>query len=232
MEIPVFLAMTAGEVLAAEALPQRLAWMACHFSAYGTGLSNLPKSLPEGSMLMLNDRTPVCGHDPQLVAKMLCDTAERFRCDSILLDFQRQDCPEADNIIEAVLKQASRPVGVTTGYAKDFDCPVLLPPVAPHVPLSEPLAPWKGREIWLELAAEGTQITVTTEGSQYTPLPFCEPPETAHKEEALHCHYEITVEEDRILFQLGRTEEDLTSLLKEAKEYSVTRAVGLWQELR
>lgn len=231
MEIPVFLAMTAGEVLAAEALPQRLAWMACHFSAYGTGLSNLPKNLPAGSMLMLNDRTPICGHDPALVAKTLCEAAERFHCDSILLDFQREGCEEAGKIIEAVLQRASCPVGISALYAKDHNCPVLVPPVAPHVPVAEALVPWTDREIWLELATEGTQITITTKGSQYTSLPFFEPGETAHKEETLHCHYEITVEEDRIVFQLGRTEEALAALLEESKQHGVTRAVGLWQEL-
>ena len=88
MEIPLFLAMTAAELRGAASMPSHPAWMACHFSCYGTGISNVPKRLPAGSMLMLNDRTPMCGHDPELVARMLCDAAEEFQCDSILLDLE------------------------------------------------------------------------------------------------------------------------------------------------
>lgn len=78
MEIPLFLAMTAAEFRIAAEIPAHPAWMACHFSAYGTGISNLPRELPAGAMLMLNDRTPICGHDPEDVAKPLCDTAQRL----------------------------------------------------------------------------------------------------------------------------------------------------------
>ena len=71
MPIPCYLAMTAAEYARAKELPGRLAWMACHFAPYGTGVVNLPQQLPEGSVLMLNDRIPICGHDPLLVADML-----------------------------------------------------------------------------------------------------------------------------------------------------------------
>lgn len=231
MEIPLFLAMTAGEVQGQQVLPRPLAWMACHFSCYGTGLSNLPRELPAGSMLMLNDRTPVCGHDPDLVAQRLWDTAQRLDCDSILLDFQRPDCNETPAIIEAILAAPPCPVGVSSLYAQGFHCPVLVPPVPPHIPLDDTLSPWKGRELWLEISTEGTEITVTTEGSHYAPLPFYTPPENAHREPELHCHYEITVSETEIRFRLGRTEADLEGLLSAAKSYGVTKGVGLWLEL-
>ena len=230
MEIPLFLAMTAAEVSQAEELPERLGWMACHFSAYGTGLSNLPKTLPPGSMLMLNDRTPICGHAPRQVAETLCGAAQRLQCDCISLDFQRKDQAELLPIIEAVLERAGCPVGVSALYAKDFDCPVLVPPITPYTPLEEALTPWKGREIWLELTAEGTQITVTPEGSRYAPLPDYVPPKTAHLEKDLSCHYEIEVSENEVRFLLGRTEADLQSLLKKAKEFNTTRTLRLWQE--
>ena len=232
MEIPLFLAMTAGEFRRAEQLPEHPAWMACHFSAYGTGLSNLPGKLPAGSMLMLNDRTPISGHAPELVAQQLCAAAEAFSCDCILLDFQRGGSTELAPVITTVLEKAPCPVGVSSLYAGDFNCPVLLPPVPPHVPLADALAPWQDRELWLEVTAEGTEITVTPEGSRYTPLPFYLPPETAHREEELHCHYEITVAENKISFRLGRTEADQNALLAAAHACQITRGVGLWQEYR
>ncbi len=232
MEIPVFLAMTAGEVAQAEELPERLAWMACHFSAYGTGISNIPKALPPGSMLMLNDRTPVCGHAPDAVAKALCEAAERLQCDCILLDLQRPEQEGLLPIIRAVLDRASCPVGVSALYAEDLDCPVLVPPVAPYQPLKKALTPWAGRELWLELSTQGTQITVTQEGSYYAPLPFYEPPEKGHYDQELCCHYEIQPEEKEVRFLLGRTETDLQTLLEKAKAFNVTHSIRLWQEFK
>ena len=231
MEIPLFLAMTAGELGLAAELPKRIGWMASHFAAYGTGLSNLPKTLPPGSMLMLNDRTPICGHAPQEVANTLCQAAERLQCDSILLDFQRRDQLEISPVVSAVLARATCPVGVSVLYAKDFDCPVLVPPIPPHRPLEDALTEWNSREIWLELTAEGTQITVTPEGSRYAPLPFSELPEKAHEDQGLCCHYEIEVSEHKVRFLLGRTKDDQSALLNKAKHHGVTRGVGLWQEL-
>ena len=48
MAIGRYFAMTAAEIRGCSALPAGIAWMACHFSPYGTGLSNLPPELPEG----------------------------------------------------------------------------------------------------------------------------------------------------------------------------------------
>ena len=232
MEIPIYLAMTAGEVLKADRLPERLAWMACHFSPYGTGLSNLPQALPEGAMLMLNDRMPPDWHDPELVASTLSETAEKFQCSCIVLDFQREGAKKTAPVIEAVLKKANCPVGVSSSYAENFDCPVLLPPIPPHIPLTEYLAPWRGREIWQELAFEGTEIAVTAEGSRYTSLPRFVPSEKAHFDEELGCRYDISVEDERVIFRLGRLLEDWNELIHNAKEYKVVQGVGLWQEVR
>ena len=50
MAIKGYLAMTAAEIAAAGAPAYGLAYMACHFSPYGTGLVNLPRELPEGRL--------------------------------------------------------------------------------------------------------------------------------------------------------------------------------------
>ena len=230
MEIPLYLAMTAAELRSATQVPAHPAWMACHFASYGTGLSNVPQTLPPGSMLMLNDRIPVFGHDATLVAQALCNAAKNLECDRILLDFQREGYEELRDIIQSVLVLASCPVGVSALYADGYDCPVLVPPIPPQVSPEEALSRWSGREIWLEVYAEGTQIRVTETGSQYTFLPHYLPKNNAHWEQALHCHYEITVEEDQVLFQLGRIEDDQRSLLSAASTLGVTCALGLWQE--
>lgn len=232
MEIPLYLAMTAAEFQRVKDLPDPLAWMACHFSSYGTGISNVPASLPPGSMLMLNDRIPINGHDPKLVSKTLCDAAQSLGCTGIVLDFQRTGCDALFDVVQAVLRQAGCPVGVSEPYAADFNCPVLMLPLPPHVSAKEALARQNGREIWLELSAEGTQISVTEEGSSYTSLSCVAFDGIIHSEPELHCHYNITVAEDRVIFQLGRTKEDQAALLETAAKLGVTGAFGLWQELK
>ena len=95
MAIRSFLAMTAAEFATAGTLPEYVAWMACHFSPYGTGLTNLPPTLPPGSLLILNDRIPICGHDPERIAGQLLQTAETTQCTGVLLDFQ---CASEENV--------------------------------------------------------------------------------------------------------------------------------------
>ena len=104
MAITPFLAMTAAEMHNCPYLPPKIAWMACHFSAYATGLSNFPQSLPPGSILIVNDRTPVFGHDPEVICGQLLGVVERLGCSGILLDFQRQGESETKKITEAVVK--------------------------------------------------------------------------------------------------------------------------------
>ena len=231
MEIPMYLAMTAAELRDVKTLNGHMAWLSCLFSPYSTGLSNVPKTLPPGSMLMLNDRMPICGHDSELIAKTLCNTAKELDCSGIVLDFQRTGYDALYDVVRAVMDRACCPVGVSDLYASGFDCPVLVPPIALHVLPKDALAPWEGREIWLELSSSGTEICVTEKGSQYTPLLCPSLDGVVHCEPELHCHYTITAKEDRVLFHLGRTKEDQISLLESARELGVSCALGLWQEI-
>lgn len=231
MAIPLFLAMTGAELQKNGPFPSNIAWMACHFSAYGTGISNAPEDLEPGSMVILNDRTPICGHDPERVADQMAQLAERVHAGAILLDFQRPDMPEAAAIASLVVQRCPCPVGVTEYYAHNLDCPVFLSPVPPHVPLAQHLEAWQGREVWLEIALDGTEILVSPEGCTYTPCPFSTPAERSHLDAQLHCHYEIVTAPEQICFRLFRTVEDLDSLVDAAAQMGVTRAVGLYQEL-
>ena len=231
MAIQQFLAMTGAEIEKRSPLPPHIAWMACHFSPYATGLSNIPKNLPAGSMVIVNDRTPVYHHDPVLIAEQLSKMEENICCSSILLDFQRQNVPETVEIVRAIIEQVSCPVGVTEHYAKDFDCAVFLPPVPPHLPPEAYLRPWQKREIWLELALDGTRIAVTESGCKFDPLDFLKPAEDCHHDPELHCHYHTTVSDEQISFHLYRRSEDLLSLLSAAEALGVEKAVGLYQEL-
>ena len=228
---PLYLAMTAAEFSACDKLPPFPAWMACHFSCYGTGLSNMPETLPDGAMLIVNDRTPVLGHDPDLIASQLTQMAEQWQLDSILLDFQRQGYAETAAIARAILEAHPCPVGVSDRYATELTCPVFLPPPPMDCPLDVYLAPWRGREVWLEAALGCQTITVTESGSQYGPVLSEEGKPPRFEEPLLMCHYRIDLTPNQADFTLFRTRTDLDKLLQAAEKLGVTKAVGLYQEL-
>lgn len=229
MAIVLYLALTAAEFHTNSPLPCPAAWMACHFSPYGTGLSNLPSELPKGSLLILNDRTPVFGHDPERIARQLSGIAERFECSGILLDFQRPGEPQAQDIATAIASLPC-PVAVTPQYAGRLDCAVFLPPPSLTTPLNTHLAPWQGREIWLEAAMETQCVRVGKTGSQTFSWDGDSLP-CPHTDEALHCAYRIEVHSDHIDFFLRRDEAQLQALLEEGEQLGIHQFVGLYQQL-
>ncbi|MBR1972247.1 MAG: hypothetical protein IKA16_02275 [Oscillospiraceae bacterium] len=231
MAIMPFLAMTASEMRSFSQIPAKTAWMACHFSPYGLGLSNLPRVLPSGSLLMVDDITPPHGHDSQIIAEQLQQCVETLGCCGILLDFQRPDNEETATLAQFLTAALPCPVAVSEEYAEAVDGPVFLSPVPPSVALSGHLAPWAGRDIWLDLSLAAEVITVTAQGAQAVPLPFPDMDADGFAETALHCHYRTELRENAAVFTLWRTREDLETLLEEAEESGIRTAVGLYQEL-
>lgn len=225
-----FLAMTAAEIAGNRPLPPKVAWMACHFSPYGPGLSNLPRQLPPGSLLMVDDATPMGGHDPQRIREQLRQCAETFDCRGILLDFQRPKDGKTTSLVEFLSDSLPCPMAVSHFYAEHSDCAVCLPPVPPSELPEAYFAPWQGREIWLELALDAVEVTVTETGSAFLPLPSAASSEPEFFDEALVCRYHCDVQEDAVRFTLRRSPEDLERFLSEAEKYGITRAVGLYQE--
>lgn len=231
MAILRYLAMTAAEIREKQDFSGNIAWMACHFSPYSTGLSNLPQVLSADSLLILNDYTPMQGHDPQVVAGQLRECVEALGCRGVLLDFQRPGEEQAAALAKRLTQALPCPVGVSEAYADGLDCPVFLSPVPPGTPAGEYLSPWLGREIWLELALDGEVIILTEKGTDTAPLPHAGALAGGFSEEMLHCHYHIEMVEDAAKFTLWRTRKDLEDLLMEAEKLGVTTAVGLYQEL-
>lgn len=207
--------------------PTRTAYMACHFSPGGSGLSNMPRFLPEGSILLLDDSMQVAGHDPGVVVQQLKEVVDRFSVWAVLLDFQRPPTEESSKMVAAILENASCIAAVTPAYARE-DSTVFLPPLPTNKSLAEYLKPWK--KVFLELASEGLEITVTKDGSRFsavyptTPLPL--------EDKRLHCHYSVKVFPGKAVFTLNRTREDLADLAKEAEQLGVLGLVGLYQELK
>ena len=228
MEIAMYLAMTAAEFSTCGQFPERVAWLACHFSPSGPGLSNIPKSLPAHSLLMVDDSTPFQNHEPECIIRQLREAVSALEAQAVILDFQR---PYDKDVQALVLKQQNElpcPVAAPPEYAQG-DCPVFLPPCPLNKPLKNHLAPYRGRQIWLDAAPLPMQVTVTAKGSKSQVLSMQESSNTPHWESNLCCHYKIELEEERIVFTLVR---DFESWLTEAEKLGVSAAIGLYQEFR
>ena len=224
-----YLAMTAAEIAQVAPLPARLAWMACHFSAYGTGLSNLPQSLPPGSVLLVNDRTPMSGHDPLRIRDQLAQAVDDFSLMGIVLDLQRPDHPQAVALVEALKGAFSCKLAVSPSYSIP-GVGVFLPPPPVNCPLQNHLKPWQGYEIWLEAELSAQKFCVGPDGCKVTPLPAQTQP-LPHPCPDLFCHYHATIKDDLAEFCLHRTKQDLQALLQAAEDLGVVAALGLYQEL-
>ena len=103
-----------------------------------------------------------------------------------------------------------------------------LPPPKLTCRLADHLAPWKGREIWLEAAMECRSYCITEAGCVSHPgtidhFPFWN--------DELCCRYRIDLSDNAACFTLCRNRDDLSTLLDQAAAFGVTRGIGLWQEL-
>ena len=228
MDFPGFLAITASEMAACWVLPPRIAYMSCHFSPYGRGLSGVPRSLPPGSVLMLTDRTPIAGHDPGLVAQQLEEAARQLACRALVLDLQRES-EEAQAIVDAVTALPC-PVVVTERYAGQRQCAVLVAAPRLWTPLWEALSPWKGRTIWLETVCDSALVTVTDQGSRYKA--FDGVPTDPQWDHAMQVLHEAQHTDTCALYGLWRTEAQLPAFMEAARKLGVTEFLGLWQQLR
>lgn len=228
MTIPVYLAMTAEEMAAAP-LPPHLAWMACHFSPYSTGLVNLPEDLPKGSLLILNDRTPIHGHKPEQVCEELALVIETFSCCGLLLDFQNHSCAEAAELVQYLSNNLPCKIGIPAEYQSE-NAAVFLPPIPTDILPKDYLAPWKGHEIWLEMSSEGQTLSLTSNGTTALPNRVTSFP-SAHIDPELHCHYHIASGSQSVSFHTWRTGKDIVSMLDKAEKYGIAKAIGLYQEL-
>ena len=227
MVCPVYLAMTAAEFCNTDPLPHPLAWMACHFSPYAKGLSNIPNHLPQDSMLILNDRIPVDGHCPDQIVKELTDLVQRLDIKNLLLDLQRPENNLTRTIVEEIVATLPCTVGISHHYALEGQ-PVFVPPIPQDIPPEKYLQSWENHKIWLEIAADPLCLELTDEGCRIIEAnqSFAA---TEHWEESLRCHYKIQTTEDRIRFLLYRKAQELDSFLT---GLNIDCAIGLYQQFR
>ncbi len=229
MGIALYLAMTAAEFSSCVQLPAHMGWLACHFSPSGPGLSNIPRQLPPDSLLILDDSTPFAAHRPEVILTQLQNAVQSLSVTALILDFQRPAVKELAELAVYLGRNLPCSVVVPPRYA-GRDLPVFLSPIPLHIPLAKVLAPWQGREIWLDVPCLPGQVTVTGKEAQYQwhcgnllrSLP--------HYSQELCCHYGIEQKETGIQFLFHRTEEDLILFLESAQRLGVAGTVGLYQE--
>ena len=229
MAIACYLAMTAAEFSACDNLPAHVGWLACHFSPSGPGLSNIPKNLPPHSLLIIDDSTPFHNHDQKLILRQLQDAISPLGVCAVMLDFQRPNTYGIQELVSLLQQELSCPVAAPPQYASE-NSPIFLPPCPLNLPLEKHLAPYQGREIWLDSAPLPVQIAVTDKSSTYETLPLTTPNDIHYWESALCCNYHIDVQKDRIIFTLSRDSGAMEKWLEKAEALGVTAAVGLYQE--
>lgn len=230
MDFEIYLAVTGAELALASQNHKPLAWMGCHLSAGGSGISGVPVSLPPDSILVLTDQMPPQGHDPQQVAQELVDAAHQLNCSRILLDFQRPKSDAGNQIVDHILSLADCPVGVSEDYGEHFCCPVFLRPPPLWTALDDHIAPWKGREIWLEAAQEDALVRVTQAGSSYEA--WDDGGDYPFRDEQLQIAYKLETAPDCLYVFLHRGPKELQALLEKAKQLGISTAIGLYQHLK
>ena len=175
--------------------------------------------------MILDDSSPIQGHDPERIREELAALAEAHRVAAVLLDFQR---PGAGEMVSVLSEGLPCPGAVSALYGMMTQGPVLLPPVPPFRLLGEHIRDWHGRELWLELSPEGSEVRLDEDGPHAEPwwpegpLPF--------RHGALKCRYRTELLPGAAIFRGCRTAEDLDELLGEAERLGVTAALGLWAE--
>ena len=231
MPIPFYLAMTAGEYAACGQFPAPMGWLACHFSSSGNGLSNIPDTLAQNALLIVDDSIPFQNHDVRCICSQLQEAVARLHTAAVILDFQRPGNSGIAKLVSVLQQELSCSVIVTPQYAQDGQ-PVFLPPAPMYQPLAEYLRPWQGREIWLDVTPLATEITITDTQSTAENISMENIPEQCYTDPLLHCKYTIQIRNTCAVFTLYRDADNWETWLSEAKSLGVQGVIGLFQEWR
>ena len=178
--------------------------------------------LPKGALLVLHDALP-----PEDPAPIL-EAVEKSDPCGILLDFQK---PGQESVVKALCGKLPHPIAVSEPYAGGVEGAVFLPPCPPDRPLEAHIAPWKGREIWLDTAPEVLLLTLKPTGCAAENL--LSPPNSPHfTHETLCCRYKTEIHPTEIRFTLWRDKQMLEAHTHQAQTLGITKTFCLYQEWR
>lgn len=230
MSIPLYLAMTAADF--SSPLPERAAWMAVHFSVADRGISNVPASLPPGSLVILNDQIPWNGHSSGLICSGMVDLLLKTGAEGLLLDFERPALPETRELVRSLAlccEAIGCPVAMPPAYLSRVPSAVFLPPlpcrVAPELP--------ENREVWAELSPTALRAVIGAEGTaleEADPWSVLREAERhpVFREPELGCMYFSRARGTEVEINLFDTRETLMEKL--CRYPQITRAVGSYRE--
>lgn len=236
MPISIYEAVTVGDCAGRDAPKAHAAWMAAHFSAAGTGVSNLPQRLPPGSLLILDDRIPWQNHDAQRICQELLQAVANLACSGILLDFEREPCPQTRSfcaLLSTYCQQHSIPLGMPPAYGLSLPVALFLPPLPCWPGPKMVLQPFSGRELWLDAAESGCVAEIGCESVQI----FRADPAVLQAQAEGHavfwhcglcCRYYSSQMGDRIRVALYDTRQTMAQKLDICAKLGVTVAVMPW----
>lgn len=207
------------------ALPKELGY-ARFFCPFGAEKPPM-EGLPEGYLPIFTDSTPYAGQKPEDIANQWVPLLKDGP--GIVLDFQKKGQPGLWDFVQALRRLLPCPLAAAPEYAGTSG-PVFLPPIPPDILPEDALAPWQGREIWLDLGTAPRRLTLTPTGCRGED--WCAEEAAGFTDEALCCHYRITKPgTDKYQFLLWRSCADLCRLMEKANRLGVQRYVGLYPEL-
>lgn len=188
----VYAAITGEEMGKISILPQNIAYLGTHFE--GNTLVDIPEALPEGSLLLIDDRVIPENVSIDLVIVSL---SHLFPCLSgIYLDFQQEDTPK--DLVHSLLKALPVPVGVPRRFG--LGIPVVPPRRLSMLPEKHYLP-----GCWAEGAVSAWELTLTKDG--------CTKKEVSAKESAyeeyskLFCRYAVENDAEKAVFHLQNNRE-------------------------
>lgn len=225
MEIRWYPAMTAEEIAQMQIPPEHYAWMAAHFDPKGTGLMDLPETMPENGLLILNDEIPYSGQDGERICTALKVFSENQKIYGILLDFQRPVQAALKEIIKQIVASVPCPVAAAESYG--------IRGIIPFIPMPELTQPpeeyFRSRKgSWLEVYKQAKTYRINCTGCDAV---NGKPSSRGLSDSALCVHYDTVVNADYADFTLWRDTEDHRRVLEIAQAAGIDTAVGLYQEL-
>ncbi len=193
MGTEIYVVMTGKEIRDCGKLPEKIAYLGCHFG--GNGLVGLPDGLPEGSMLLIDDRVVPQESDIESALAQLKPLLPKFS--GIYLDFQREETPkEAANLL---VEKLPFPVGVPKRFG--IGIPVLPPRQLNLLP-----GDYYHPGCWTEAAMTAWELTVTKDGCSKKEVPR-KKDFSGHYSEILYCSYSVEMDEEKAVFVMQNNRE-------------------------
>lgn len=234
MSIPLFLAFTAEEFSQKVPFPAKTAWMSVHFSPNGSGLTNLPPQLPQGSLILLDDHIQWANHSIERVCQELVTVLQRTESIGLLLDFEREPTAETLLLTKA-LGRCCKELGVALSappkYLLEDDTTLFLSPFPCSI-APENIDPQ--RKVWLDISPVCHSIRISKDCTIGSPAPYTRAgipnSQEVYWDEDLLCNYYSEADGDDIRITLFRDATSAAKLLNRLNPAKIQLAIGLWRD--